>query len=506
MKLIYYLFLTSFTLINSLNKIISYKLNSYSTSNLNIIKKINGFYGLIGSNVIVKNNTSMYDLFMGDGVIQGVFFNNGELTFTKYVVKTEKILFEEKYGVLPKNSLTMFFYFFMNKILKIGWVPNMGGLANTALLKINNGIYALHEMDYPYLIDIDFKNNRINTLGKKMINNLEHFSAHSKYNENSCNIESIEYKMDKNIVSFYELDRNFNLKYTVDFKFKNIPLVHDFYSNNDNLFLIDSPLEIDYDKVWVKKMPLKLNKDKNTHIYVYNKNTKKKDSYICEDGFFLFHYGKISENDDYIKIFAPLYEKFDFSDLNIIGKYRMILINKKTRYVSIIKNMELEKYNLDFPVKYYDNFGDENIILSNKDERGEGNGFIVCKDLKIIKKFIFQGRNIKGEHSLIKIDNINYLLFFSEYEEGSIRKNFISILNLDIDMDTDGAMDDAIDDKLDGNGIMASAVPSRACSGCGAAGLTEGCRSLRKTQHKNIIDIEIKENIQSGFHSIFVPE
>lgn len=450
MKLIYNLFLTSITLINCYKKI-SY--NLHSDTNINIIKKINGFYGLIGSNVIVKNNTSMYDLFMGDGIIQGVFFNNGELTFSKSLVKTEKILFEEKYGILPKNSLVMFFYFFINKILKKEIMPNIGGLANTALLNINNGIYALHEMDYPYLIDINFKNNQINTLGKKIINNLEHFSAHSKYNKKSKNIESIEYKMDKNIVSFYDLDSNFNIKNVVDFKFKNIPLVHDFYSNDDNLFLIDTPLEIDYDKVFIKKMPLKLNKDKNTHIYVYNKNTKKKDSYTCEDGFFLFHYGDIKEDDDYIKIFAPLYEKFDFSDLNIIGKYRMILIDKKMGNVSIIKNMELEKYNLDFPVKYCDNFGKENIVLSNKASRLSNNGFIICNELEIIKKFIFQGRNIKGEHSIIKIDNINYLLFFSE----SNGKNFISILNLEGNLD-------------------------------------------------NIIDIEIKEDIQSGFHSIFVEE
>jgi carotenoid cleavage dioxygenase-like enzyme len=451
MKLIYYLFLTTITLINSINKKIPYTLKLESS--LNVVKKINGFYGLIGSNVILKNNTSMYDLFMGDGVIQGVFFNNGELTFAKSMVKTEKILFEEKYGVLPKNPLVLFLYFFMNKILKIGMMPNIGGLANTALLNVNNGIYALHEMDYPYLIDIDFKNNKINTVGKKIINNLDHFSAHSKYNKNIGSIESIEYKMDKNMVSFYDLDSYFNLKNIVKFKFKNIPLVHDFYSNDDNLFLIDSPLEIDYDKVLVKKMPLKLNKNKDTYIYVYNKNTKKKDTYICEDGFFLFHYGNIKEDNDYIKIFAPLYEKFDFSDLNIIGKYRMILINKKTRCVYIIKNMELEKYNLDFPVKYCDKFGQENIVLSNKDSGLTNNGFIICNDLKIIKKFIFQGRNIKGEHCVKKIDNINYLLFFSE----SNGKNFISILNLE--------------DKLD-----------------------------------NIIDIEIKEDIQFGFHSIFVPE
>jgi len=478
MKLIYYLFLTSISLINCYKKI-PYKLH---LDNLNIIKKINGFYGLIGSNVILKNNTSMYDLFMGDGVIQGVFFNNGELTFAKSLVKTEKILFEEKYGVLPKNPLVMFFYFFMNKILKIG-MPNIGGLANTALLKVNNGIYALHEMDYPYLIDIDFKNNKINTIGKKIINNLEHFSAHSKYNQNTGNIESIEYKMLENIVSFYDLDSDFNVKNIVEFKFKNIPLVHDFYSNNDKLFLIDSPLEIDYNKVLVKKMPLKLNNDKYTYIYVYNKNTGKKDTYICEDGFFLFHYGNIKEDDDYIKIFAPLYEKFDFSDLNINGKYRMILINKKTHEVSIIKNIELEKYNLDFPVKYFNNTGDENIILSNK-EGGSNKGFIICKDLEIIKKFIFKNRNIKGEHSIIKIDNINYLLFFSE----SNGKNFISILNLDVDLegDLDVALEGDLDVALEGDLDVA----------------LEG----EGISHKNIIHIEIKEDIQFGFHSIFVPE
>ena len=71
----------------------------------NIIKKINGFYGLIGPNIEMNNNDikSLYDLFTGDGIIQGVFFNKGNLTFVKHLIKTEKVLYEEKNGKIPKN-------------------------------------------------------------------------------------------------------------------------------------------------------------------------------------------------------------------------------------------------------------------------------------------------------------------------------------------------------------------------------------------------------------------
>jgi hypothetical protein len=458
------------------SKIIKYNLPK---NKINIIKKINGFYGLIGPNLDLdtdakKKDIKMYDYFANDGIVQGVFFDNGEITFINSIVKTEKFLFEQQYGEIPRNPLIIFIFMLLNKLNKLNKIsnikklPNMNGFANTALLNIEKKLYALYEMDQPYLLDLDFNNKKISTINKIESDNFEHFSGHSKYNECSKSIETIEYYMDKNIVNFYELNNNFSIINSVNFKLNYMPLIHDFYSGNDKIYLIDMPLEIDYNKVLIKKMPIQLNKEKPTNIYIYNKIDQKKEVYIYNNGIFLFHYANIIETKNYIKIFAPIYDDFDFSDLNIYGKYRLILINKNTKEVSVIKNKELELYNLDFPIKY-----DDKIILYNK-EKDIINGFIICKDLQIIKKIIFTDRNIKGEHNIIEINNKKYLIFFNEkeqedkkYKKKEINRNYISILDLDFVLESELNVD-----KI----------------------------------NKAIIDIEIPDKIKFGFHSIFVKQ
>ena len=54
----------------------------------------------IVSNLFTGNSNNLYDLFIGDGVIQGVFFDKGKITFVKHVIKTEKLKYEEKNGKL----------------------------------------------------------------------------------------------------------------------------------------------------------------------------------------------------------------------------------------------------------------------------------------------------------------------------------------------------------------------------------------------------------------------
>ena len=43
---------------------------------------------MIGPDVNTSTITTLYDLFTGDGNIQGIFFDNGELTYTKNFVRT----------------------------------------------------------------------------------------------------------------------------------------------------------------------------------------------------------------------------------------------------------------------------------------------------------------------------------------------------------------------------------------------------------------------------------
>jgi hypothetical protein len=396
----------------------------------NVINHINGFYGLIGPNINMDNDiNSLYDLFMGDGIVQGVFFDKGNLTYIKHLIKTEKILYEEKYGKIPTNNNYLMMLFLALNKLKL--FPNVLGMANTAILNVKHNInnkdssnYALFERDQPYLLDIDFQNKDVNTVKKVNINSLSHFSGHSKTNLQG-NIETIDYNIINNVVNYIVLDKNFKLLQRIPFKFKYLPVIHDFYSDDDLVILIDSPLFIDLTQDMQNKMPVYLNKDKPTFIYVYDKKNNKMETYVCNDSFYSFHYGSVKNKKDTIEIFISLYDELDFTDVNIHGKYRMIEINKNTKNVSIHKNKELEKYNLDFPMRFNDK------IVSRHFENRKITGFVIKKGLKICKTLFFKNKNICGEHNIIYVKNVPYLIFFNvEEDTNKTKRNLLTLINL----------------------------------------------------------------------------
>jgi hypothetical protein len=394
----------------------------------NIVKQINGFYGLIGPNVNMENNIhSLYDLFMSDGVIQGIFFENGNLTYVKHLIKTEKVLHEEKFGKISTNNCIMFIFIILNK-LKL--FPNVLGMANTAILNVkrndntfNN--YALFERDCPYLLDIDFKKHDIQTVEKINIKSLSHFSGHSKITT-SGDIETIDYEIFNKKVNYALLDKNFKVFENVVFKFKYMPIVHDFFSNDDILILIDSPLFFNFEKNFIRNTPVYLDKNKETFIYVYDKKNKQCEEYRYPSGFYTFHYAYVNNDNDKIQIYISQYDELNFENVNIKAAYRMIEINKKTKEITNHKNKELEKYNLDFPICF------DNKVISRNFENRRINGFIITKGLKILKKLFFENKNICGEHNIVYIKNTPYLMFFNveENKQTGTNRNLFSIVNL----------------------------------------------------------------------------
>jgi hypothetical protein len=80
-----------------------------------VVNKINGLYALIGPDINMKEVSTLFDLFIGDGIIQSVFFNKGELTYVKHYVRTEKLLYEEDNGIIPKNALLQLFFVLLIK-------------------------------------------------------------------------------------------------------------------------------------------------------------------------------------------------------------------------------------------------------------------------------------------------------------------------------------------------------------------------------------------------------
>ena len=394
------------------HKEIKYKLPYYKQ---NIVNKINGFYGLIGPDVNITTVNNLFDLFVGDGTIQGVFFDNGNVTFVKHLVRTDKVLYEEQNGKIPKNN---FFKLLFSMFSKIGLLPDVMGLANTALLKVNNKYYALYERDKPYLLDIDFQNKYIKTISKQEVKNVDHISGHSKYINNI--IETIDYDVLTNTVKYYQLNEKFETVKSKNIKTNYMPIVHDFMVTRDKLVIMDSPLCIDKTNMFKKSLPVLLDNKKYTFIHIYDKTSNIIESYNTTNSFYMFHYADYIETSKTIEIYGSLYDELDFSNLNVKGNYRKIKIDKCTNEVTIEKNKLLEKYNLDFPIKY------ENKIIFRNIHNMTINGFVIVENMKLIKEIIFDDLFICGEPALLKIEGIPYIVFFGF----SKQKNAIYLINL----------------------------------------------------------------------------
>lgn len=388
---------------------------SIEKSENSIIKKISGFYGLVGPDISVNYLTTLYELFTGNGVIQGVFFENGNVTFVKHFIRTEKLLFEEKFGVFSKNFFWIPLYIALNKL---GVLPNVLGLANTAGIVIENNLYTLFERDLPYLMRIDFENRTVGTVNKMNIRGIERFSAHSKYDTGSKTIHSIDYSVFHKTLSYFQLSSEFDVVRRFDISTERLPIIHDFAILENGILFCESPFELDISRFLQSKIPVKFSTNP-TKFVVYNSKEGITKEYLSSDPFYIFHYGDVFENVENIRFFASVYNTIDFDSLDIKGNYRMFSINKSSGIISVFKNDAIEKYNLDFPIVYYCKSEKVTYTILRNIENNYMNGFVVCKELEIVRTiFLTDQRHICGEPSLIDIDGSPYLTAFAYDDMG----------------------------------------------------------------------------------------
>jgi hypothetical protein len=390
---------------------------------MKVVKQIKGVYGIIGPDINNTEVENLYHLFTGDGTIQGVFFDKGELTFVKHFVRTDKIVYEEKCGRLLRNRFINLLFILLSKV---NLLPDILGVANTALVSIGDKHYALYERDQPY--EIRLYNKSIQTLNKKRIQGITHFSAHPSISTSRNLVETLDYNVLKKTVSFYQLSTELVLQKRIEIATTYLPIVHDFISTRYNYIVLDAPLSIEFSEMHNKTMPVSLMKGPPAFIRVVNKYTGRVRTYNAQDSFYIFHYAHIKEDENRIKIYAPCYDDMDFSSLDIKGRYRELVLDKYTGLVCINKNDELENLNLDFPMAYEDK-----VVLRNIKDR-ICNGFVICRNLEIVHSIWLQNRFVCGEPRIIYVDFVPYLIFFtfdiSSPDQDTTNKGFITLINL----------------------------------------------------------------------------
>ena len=392
---------------------INYKV---SLKNQQILKKISGFYGLIGPDASKEMSNDIFQLFNQNGVIQGVFINNGSIKYIRYYIKTDKLKYEEENGKIPINFFTIIlFEFFKN----INLLPNFFGLANTALLRIKNKLFALNERDTPYELNIDFVNKTIATERKIKIQFLKNFLAHSKNDKDI--IETVDYSSTLPIVSYYKMNNDFSRIKKINVKTKYISMIHDFISLNNTLIIADVPMTLNLNLHDNPYSPLKFNFCKKSQFILINKTTGEKKYYTSNNPFFVFHYGSSFETENEIITHACIYDDFNFiNPKNNTARFRKIVFDKNSSKLRIEKNKILEKYNVEFPIIKND------ITILMNIENMKVSSLLVVKDFKL-KKVIKLGKTLYGEPSIIDIKGILYIICFT-YDDNN---NYITIINVD---------------------------------------------------------------------------
>jgi len=448
--------------------------------NKEILNKVNGFYGQIGPNPKFYNQSDEYNLFDGNGMIQGIFINNNNLTFQNHWVRTDKFNFENAIGSKLPISMGNFYknnnfllYPILNLLEKFNLFPNMMGTANTALFKgfpgkkwlgkkfnkiistttdtttyddTHETIYALHERDKPYMIDIDFKNKNINTIKKINIKS-EYFTAHPKVFGNSTYI--CVYNTFKPEVIIYEYDDSFKIINYKKIKTKYINMIHDIAITENYIILIDTPFNFDAKNILKGKMPFYFDLTQKNRILLIDRNlsshsidkTKSNEVKVieCDETFLIFHFDKIKETNDAIIIDTIFHSNFNLELTNINikspSKYRRLIINKDKLTYKIKKNDYFEKLNLEFPVS-----NSKYSVLSIFGDRFDMNGFLIVKDFQCIKKklLINKNRKIYAEPS---ITDSNCIICFT-YD-----KNYNSYLYI-YDIKTDSEFEIKLDIQI----------------------------------------------------------
>ena len=356
------------------------------------LSSVRGFYGLIGPDVTVHNKTTLYELFTGDGVVQGAFIDKGKITFQRHLVRTDKLIYEIENGRIPENMAVKMVFMFFNIF---NMLPNILGLANTALFKVDDKVMALFERDLPYLLNIDFENKTIETIKKMQIPSMNSFSAHSKFSK-LRGIQTLDYNVLKNEINYLELNEKMDIQYKRSIRTKYLPVIHDFLATDSSIVVCDAPIITHLPFIFENKIPVRFDMNQNTLFHVLRYNDSSIEKYQSDSAFYIFHYVAGFENNDRIEFFAAIYENLDFNELNIHGKYRKIILHKLSKTVTMEQNPELESMNLDFPVCFKDK-----IVLRNVENRMIKE-FIVCQGIRILKRIQIKNRFICGEPAIVE--------------------------------------------------------------------------------------------------------
>lgn len=403
-----------------------------------------------------------YHWFDGDGMVHGVFFNNTNIVYQNRWIRTKRLEVENKwnkkmylhFGELKgmHGIMQILKYSFMELF---GFLPKAKGTANTALLRWENRIFALHEGDMPYELDLNHANFNISTKQRLHYPSIHSTTAHPIKDKK----RQLLYLYGYNNYDFAEgkfifnvFDREMNHVYQKNISMVNNGMTHDVGFVNKHMIIPDMPLKYDVSRIFREELPLYFDKEHGTTRFGIFDVTERKepDWYVFDENFFIFHFSRVYKTYRGFSVFACVMDHLfmeDFVDLDnwknkehvIRGKLRLkkLNIDTKNNKTSIIENDYINHlpvdfpYNLDFPVNSLKQKSKVYCTIFDS-STGYIRGYLKVDTRNyrdaIPKLFLFE-KDCYGnsEPQVVVIDNTEYLLTFISQREES----YIALINVD---------------------------------------------------------------------------
>lgn len=420
-----------------------------------LFRKLNGFFAQIGPNPKYPCDYE-YALFDGDGMIHGIFFSNNKTTYTNHWVKTKKLLTEIKWGQKMYISLSELkgirglTSILTSEIMKSFKLIPAGYTANTAFMYHNKKLFALHETDTPYRINLNFDNNSIYT-GKHYQyndNNITTTTAHPKFDNFRKHIYLYSYsghQSKKGQFIHNIFDYNLKLKNQLHYDLINNGIIHDIGQTKNNLIIPDMPLKADFNRMFENDLPIYFDKKGKTRFGVLNKDTEKIKWYNFNENFFIFHFAECYESNNNYYAYACILDNVNFASFIDNKKFKpfegtqlsQLILSKHNDSTKIVKNTILNNfinntnYITEFPTQSKINKTHLYCTIIES-QKGEVHGYlkIDLTDFKNNKPNIFLMKDRYGncEAQPIIIENKEYLL---TYTYNNNKEYFLSLIDID---------------------------------------------------------------------------
>jgi hypothetical protein len=215
-------------------------------------------------------------------------------------------------------------------------------------------------------------------------------------------VTSLDYDYIRNQVSLYKLTTDLHVYDKTTIRTEYLPVTHDYLVYGDRsecMMFCDAPFIIRMGLFWKGQIPIVLDLGKPTYIHSYNFTDGVHRKWkISERGHYIFHFSNICQSvSGNLTLYASVYDEMNFNSVDICGKYRRIELSGDDCGVGVImKNDEIEGYNLDFPVLW-----NNTVILRNIETSVDGrpriNGFLFIDGFRVIQKLFYDDIGFCGE-------------------------------------------------------------------------------------------------------------